>query len=126
MRFSRSFRIALESNFLTILTGYTGLALGAYQPVSGNWCWISSDDRALRYALGHAWRLTIISTIICLFTYLFIFVHRHFSSMRSIGELNALEGDTDRFEGKTYKDDDLNGIHVYNEFETFIGTRQLF
>ncbi|KAN0099600.1 G protein-coupled glucose receptor regulating Gpa2 domain containing protein [Hyaloscypha variabilis] len=99
------------------VTSYTGLALGAYRPVSGNWCWISSDDRALRYALGHAWRLAIIFSIICLFTYLFIFVHRHFSSMRSIDELNALEGDTDRFEGKTYKDNDLNGIHVYNEFE---------
>ena len=85
--------------------------------MSGNWCWIDSNDRVLRYALGHAWRLAIILTIICLFAYLFIYVHHHFSSMRSIDELSALEGDTDRFENRAYKDDDLNGIHVYNEFE---------
>ncbi|KAE9364457.1 hypothetical protein N431DRAFT_519914 [Stipitochalara longipes BDJ] len=99
------------------VTSFTGLTLGAYQPGSGNWCWIGSDDRILRYTLGHAWRLVIISTIICLFTYLFIYVHIYFSSMRSIDELNALEGDTDRFEERAYKGDDLNGIHVYNEFE---------
>lgn len=87
--------------------------------MSGNWCWIDANDRVLRYALGHAWRLTIIFTIICLFTYLFLYMHRHFSSLRSIDEINALKEDTHRFEERTYsnKEDGSDGILVYNEFE---------
>lgn len=51
-------------------------------------------------------------------------MHRHFTSLRSIDELNALEGDedTDRFEERAYHGKDgalggMNGICVYNEFE---------
>lgn len=45
-------------------------------------------------------------------------MHRHFSSLRSIDELNGLEVDTDRFgERASSTHDTLNGIYVYNEFE---------
>jgi hypothetical protein len=105
--------------YLTSFIGFTGLALDAYQPVSGNWCWLSANDPILRYALGHAWRLTIILIVICLFTYLFIYMHRHFSSLRSIEELNSLEFDTERFEERASKNEEgsLDGIYIYNEFE---------
>jgi hypothetical protein len=45
-------------------------------------------------------------------------MHRHFSSLRSIEELNGLEMDKDRLEERAYSTDDtLNGIYVCNEFE---------
>lgn len=46
-------------------------------------------------------------------------MHRHFASLRSIDDLNALESETDHYENRSYsnKQDHSGGIYIYNEFE---------
>lgn len=58
------------------------------QPVSGNWCWISSKRTDLRYALGHGWRFAIIFVTLGLYIYIWMHVRRHFRHLRiiAIGE----------------------------------------
>ncbi|KAH8684283.1 G protein-coupled glucose receptor regulating Gpa2-domain-containing protein [Tricladium varicosporioides] len=96
--------------FVPACTSFVGLILNDYKPVSGNWCWLSRDRYALRYILSHGWRITIIFTVICLYTYLFIYIHRHFSSLRSIENINAQS----RWASSEFSN---NSICVYDEFE---------
>lgn len=67
---------------LPIITSTTALAMGAIVPVSGNWCWISSDRTDLRYALAHSWRFTIILVTIVSYTYIWWYITRHFKTLR--------------------------------------------
>lgn len=55
-----------------VVTGTIALLMNKYTGVSGNWCWISFEEKTLRWALGHAWRLCIVA--IMLFIYMFIFI----------------------------------------------------
>ncbi|KAL1616286.1 hypothetical protein SLS56_011471 [Neofusicoccum ribis] len=59
-----------------LITSCTALGLDIYQPVSGNWCWISPKPRYLRYALTHGWRFAIIFFTICIYVYVFVYMHK--------------------------------------------------
>lgn len=90
--------------------------MDAYRPVSGNWCWLSPKPTILRYALGHNWRLTIIFLTICLYAYLFIYIHRHFASLRAGTSPNNNTNDSEQMSGSS-GGSNLSGIEVYEEFE---------
>ena len=59
-----------------VITGTTALALGKYQSVSGNWCWIAPKPLWLRYILGHGWRMSIFLAVIVLYIIIFTLVRR--------------------------------------------------
>ncbi|KAH7371869.1 G protein-coupled glucose receptor regulating Gpa2-domain-containing protein [Cadophora sp. MPI-SDFR-AT-0126] len=99
-----------------IATSTTGLLMDAYRPVSGNWCWLSPKPTILRYALGHNWRLTIIFLTICFYAYLFIYVHRHFASLRAGSSPKHNSSTSEQVSG-TSGDSNPSGITVYEEFE---------
>ncbi|CAG8955939.1 hypothetical protein HYFRA_00008792 [Hymenoscyphus fraxineus] len=67
-----------------LTTSLTGLFLDDYRPVTGNWCWLDAKKPALRYALGHGWRIAIIFTVASLYAYLFFYIQRHFSMMDKV------------------------------------------
>ncbi|KXJ96870.1 G protein-coupled glucose receptor regulating Gpa2-domain-containing protein [Microdochium bolleyi] len=69
---------------LPIVTSTTALGMGQMAPVSGNWCWISRDRTDLRYALAHGWRFAVIAVTICTYTYIWIYITRHFKSLGSV------------------------------------------
>lgn len=62
--------------------GFTGLGLGVYGPVSGNWCWIQSQYLGLRYGLTHGWRIAIFLTTVTIYTCIYIKLRRLFSSLQ--------------------------------------------
>ncbi|KAH9219375.1 G protein-coupled glucose receptor regulating Gpa2-domain-containing protein [Leptodontidium sp. 2 PMI_412] len=99
-----------------LATSSTGLYMDAYRPVSGNWCWLKAKPTILRYALGHNWRLTIIFFTICLYTYLFIYIHRHFASLRSSSSPND-NRNTSEQTSESSGESGLSGITIYEEFE---------
>ena len=61
---------------IPVITGTIALALGKYQPVSGNWCWIAPEPLWLRYILGHGWRMSIFLVVIILYSIIFTVVRR--------------------------------------------------
>ncbi|KAH7025026.1 G protein-coupled glucose receptor regulating Gpa2-domain-containing protein [Microdochium trichocladiopsis] len=69
---------------MPIITSTTALALGQMVPVSGNWCWISAQRTDLRYALGHGWRFAIMFITIVTYTYIWIYITRHFSRLSAV------------------------------------------
>ncbi|KAK8041626.1 hypothetical protein PG994_014633 [Apiospora phragmitis] len=87
----RSNKLSTEPSRLTILsicalawvpsaiTSSVGLVLDAYAPVSGNWCWIKSQDVPLRYALTHSWRMAIFLATVIIYTYIYIHLKRTFN-----------------------------------------------
>ncbi|KAK2011531.1 hypothetical protein LZ32DRAFT_648427 [Colletotrichum eremochloae] len=77
-----------------ITTSITATALGTIEPVSGNWCWISSHRPDLRYALTHGWRFGIIFTTIIIYMYVWWYLGRHFSSMVSTSDGLYESGDS--------------------------------
>lgn len=52
------------------------------KPVSGNWCWISSEKTNLRYALGHGWRFGIIIITILIYIYVFVYMRKRLSYLQ--------------------------------------------
>jgi len=60
--------------------------MGAMDPVSGNWCWISRDRTDLRYGLTHGWRFAIVATTIGIYSYVWWYLARHFKSMAAISD----------------------------------------
>ena len=113
--------IGLLSNFSP---GLAGLLLDDYRPVSGNWCWLSDSNPALRYALGHAWRIVIIFVILCLYAYLSIYMHRHFAAARSVEDLSPDSVATSSIHNRNPStgDNAENQIYIYNEFEIYEDT----
>lgn len=104
------------------IPGFTALALDDYKPVSGNWCWLSSQHQELRYTLAHGWRIAIITTIIGLYIYLFVYIHRHFSSLRKIAKINEPTGsffDRINTDTDTDQEDGRQKIYIFNEFEMY-------
>ncbi|KAF5664713.1 hypothetical protein FHETE_6985 [Fusarium heterosporum] len=63
------------------LTSLIGLELGAYGPVSGNWCWIRPEYLGLRYALTHSWRIAIFITTVAIYTFIYFKLRRLLSSV---------------------------------------------
>lgn len=61
---------------IPVITATTALAIGKYQPVSGNWCWIAPEPLWLRYVLGHGWRMSIFVVVIVLYSIIFTRVRR--------------------------------------------------
>jgi len=55
-----------------------------YGPVSGNWCWLVEKPAYMRYVLTHGWRFFFIFLEICLYTYLHIFLKRHFNNTSTL------------------------------------------
>ncbi len=111
----------LLDDFLTEL-GFTALALNDYQPVSGNWCWLSVESQVLRYALAHGWRISIITIILSLYACLFIHIHRHFSSLRKIARLNERSNsylNRIRPDANASRSAARTKIVIYNEFEMY-------
>ncbi|KAF2715258.1 hypothetical protein K504DRAFT_421848 [Pleomassaria siparia CBS 279.74] len=78
-----------------LTTSITGLALNAYGPVSGNWCWIKADRADLRYALTHGWRIGIIFTTIGLYAYLFCYFRQVFSVEQQPSTVSIKDHDTE-------------------------------
>lgn len=50
--------------------------MNKYTGVSGNWCWISFEEKTLRWALGHAWRLFIVAIMLVIYILIFFRVRR--------------------------------------------------
>ncbi|KAI9146975.1 G protein-coupled glucose receptor regulating Gpa2-domain-containing protein [Paramyrothecium foliicola] len=63
------------------ITSTTAAAMGEIRPVSGNWCWISSERTDLRYGLTHGWRFAIIGITISIYSYIWWYLSKHFKSM---------------------------------------------
>ncbi|KAK5112251.1 hypothetical protein LTR62_004412 [Meristemomyces frigidus] len=61
---------------MPIITSNIGLALGAYGPATGNWCWITSEHFGDRYALTHGWRIGIFVITIIIYTWVYIHLRR--------------------------------------------------
>lgn len=59
-----------------LTTASIALLMNKIEPVSGNWCWISSRPAPLRYALGHGWRFLIFLIVIGCYGAIFISVRR--------------------------------------------------
>ncbi|OWP01765.1 hypothetical protein B2J93_3427 [Marssonina coronariae] len=122
-KITRLARLLITSGIwlVPIATSTVGLGLNAYQPVSGNWCWISSHRTLLRLALGHGWRLLIIIATICLYAYLFIYIHRHFASLRSKSILSNNYSETAANltvqSAGSITEVTSEEIHVHDEFE---------
>ncbi|RDW82358.1 hypothetical protein BP6252_03470 [Coleophoma cylindrospora] len=101
-------------------TSGTGLLLGDYKPVSGNWCWLDSTKPYLRYALGHGWRITIMIMTVSLYAYLFIYMHKHFSTQRKIAAFNEYPRQNISEEDADATFQERNKvIYVYDEFEFY-------
>ncbi|PWW78904.1 family A G protein-coupled receptor-like protein, partial [Tuber magnatum] len=68
---------------IPFITGFTALGKDWYHPVSGNWCWIQHKPAYLRYVLTHAWRFFVIISVIILYTYLHLYLRKHYNELRS-------------------------------------------
>ncbi|RMZ70324.1 glucose receptor git3 [Pyrenophora seminiperda CCB06] len=52
--------------------------------VSGNWCWISGQEPALRYVLGHGWRFSIIIATIGIYIYIWTYMNKHYKMLNLV------------------------------------------
>lgn len=59
-----------------LITGTIALLMNKYTGVSGNWCWISFEEKTLRWALGHAWRLCIVAMMLVIYILIFARLRR--------------------------------------------------
>lgn len=110
--------------FTTRLTSLASIAAGLNQirPVSGNWCWISGKNTELRYALGHAWRFSIIIATIGIYVYIWIYMSRHYKMLNLVttGESYNHQSSAQRrefrqgdaFELRSESQMELHQIHV--------------
>lgn len=57
-------------------TGLYALFKGYLGPVSGNWCWITSNHARQRYTLTHGWRFAILIITLCTYVFVFIYMSR--------------------------------------------------
>lgn len=65
-----------------LVTGTIALLMNKYTGVSGNWCWISFEEKTLLWALGHAWRLCIVATMLAIYIFVFVQVRRRLKKRR--------------------------------------------
>ncbi|KAK0654274.1 hypothetical protein DIS24_g5396 [Lasiodiplodia hormozganensis] len=80
--FDKKILICLSIWLVPLATSTTAVAMHQMKPVSGNWCWISSEKTNLRYALGHGWRFAIIIITICIYIYVFIYMRKRLSYLQ--------------------------------------------
>ncbi|KAG6353586.1 hypothetical protein INS49_005548 [Diaporthe citri] len=74
-----------------LVAGTIALLMDKYNGVSGNWCWISFEEKTLRWALGHAWRLCIVTIMLVIYVFIFAQVRRRLKKRQ-----NALDMDLKR------------------------------
>lgn len=81
------------------------------EPVSGNWCWISSQPAYLRYALGHGWRYLIFLVVAGCYGAIFLSVRRR------LGRRNRAPTLDRSYSFSMYTSDakDVNVSMVHNE-----------
>ncbi|KAK8232976.1 G protein-coupled glucose receptor regulating Gpa2-domain-containing protein [Phyllosticta capitalensis] len=72
--------ICLSVYIVPVVTATVSVSLGVMAPVSGNWCWITEDKTALRYALGHGWRFAVIFSTMFIYIYLAAYMRKNFFS----------------------------------------------
>ncbi|KAJ3538010.1 hypothetical protein NM208_g6090 [Fusarium decemcellulare] len=72
------------------VTSFIGLALSAYGPVSGNWCWIRPQHLGLRYGLTHGWRIAIFLATVGIYTFIYIKLRRLFGALKDVLDSSAL------------------------------------
>jgi hypothetical protein len=100
---TRTILVCLSVWIMPLVTSTTATAMGAMSPVSGNWCWISRDRTDLRYGLTHGWRFAIIAVTICIYTYVWWFLSRHFRRMGSIaGSRSKFSRSSQRRNSRSY------------------------
>jgi hypothetical protein len=75
--------ICMSVWIVPLTTATVATTMGAMTPVSGNWCWISSNRSELRYVLTHGWRIGIIFFTAGIYIYIWWYMNRHFRSMVS-------------------------------------------
>ncbi|CZT18616.1 uncharacterized protein RCC_04460 [Ramularia collo-cygni] len=68
-----------------LITSNIALGLHGYGPVSGNWCWIKKDRQDLRWGLTHGWRVAIFIVTVSIYTYVYIYLARHYRGVSSVG-----------------------------------------
>lgn len=78
---SRKIMICMSVWIVPLTTATIATAMGIMVPVSGNWCWISSDHSNIRYALTHGWRIGIIFVTAGIYLYIWWYMNRHFRTM---------------------------------------------
>jgi hypothetical protein len=104
---------------LPLFTGFLALGMGWYAPATGNWCWLVAQPAYLRYALTHAWRILFIIIEICLYTYLHIWLRRHYQrmvvSLRSVDIVPAGSSDSRRTPSSLDSSKYQGGSHGYYE-----------
>ncbi|KAK8159520.1 G protein-coupled glucose receptor regulating Gpa2-domain-containing protein [Phyllosticta citrichinensis] len=95
--------ICLSVYIVPVVTSTVSVSLRVVAPVSGNWCWISQDKTALRYALGHGWRFAVMFGTMFIYIYLAAYMRKNFfssylsdiSSGASYGISDAVDDDND-------------------------------
>lgn len=111
----------LDDRTLTKQSGFVGLGLGSYGPVSGNWCWIQSQHLGLRYGLTHAWRIAIFLATISIYTFIYIKLRRLFSRLKvdlsSSAAGQDLAGNRSRSEPDTAEPSDSRRIWITTTVE---------
>ena len=94
------------------------------RPVSGNWCWISGTEPELRYALGHAWRFSIMVATIGIYIYIWVYMGKHYKTLQlvSAGETythhsvhHRQSGQNDDLESRSESPIELRQIHVEHQ-----------
>ncbi|KAM0323259.1 hypothetical protein ACHAQA_008850 [Verticillium albo-atrum] len=80
---ARKTAICLAVWVVPVVTSVTAFLMGQMTPVGGNWCWISAKRPDLRYALTHGWRFAVIFSTMAIYVYIWMYLRRHFSFMRS-------------------------------------------
>ncbi|KKY21044.1 putative glucose receptor git3 [Diplodia seriata] len=80
--FDKKILICLSVWLVPLATSTTAVAMHQMKPVSGNWCWISSEKIGLRYALGHGWRFAIILITIAIYVYVFTYMKKRLSYLQ--------------------------------------------
>ncbi|KAG5220170.1 G protein-coupled glucose receptor regulating Gpa2-domain-containing [Salix suchowensis] len=70
--------VTRDQLLIAYLEGFLALGKHWYAPVSGNWCWLVDNPVHLRYVLTHGWRYLFMLLELILYTYLHIFLRRHF------------------------------------------------
>ncbi|KAF5519202.1 hypothetical protein CGCA056_v009023 [Colletotrichum aenigma] len=59
---------------IPITTSALAARIGVIEPVGGNCCWIARDRPNLRLGLTYVWRLWIISTTVCIYTFVWCYL----------------------------------------------------
>ncbi|KAF2754451.1 hypothetical protein EJ05DRAFT_513931 [Pseudovirgaria hyperparasitica] len=64
-----------------LTTASVALGIGAFGPVSGNWCWIRQELLLERYALTHGWRIAILLGTVGIYTFIYVHLNRVYGGL---------------------------------------------